>query len=159
MVPTPEMLPPPNLQPFCLLTVELGDVIELGTGRGAHRRIIPITGGQVEGEFIHGEILNVGADWQSVFEDGLAQLDTRYAMRTFDGAVIEIINFGFRHGPKDVLERLIHGKEVQTDEYYMRTIARLETGNPKYDWVNRMVFVGTGQRRKNSVEISLYSVN
>ncbi len=38
--------------------------------------------------------------------DGLAELDTRYAMETDDGALIEIVNYGYRHGPAAVIERL-----------------------------------------------------
>lgn len=38
--------------------------------------------------------------------DGLAELDTRYAMETDDGALIEIVNYGYRHGPAEVIERL-----------------------------------------------------
>ena len=79
-------------------------------------------------------------------------------MRTHDGAVIEVINFGFRYGPQQVLDRIALGEDVLANEYYMRTMARLETGHPDYTWVNRMLFVGTGQRRKSSVEISLYVV-
>ena len=73
-----EMAPAPTLEPFCLLTVELGEIIELGRGRGANRRIVPIVGGSVKGDDIRGEILNVGADWQSVFDDNLGS--TRHAL-------------------------------------------------------------------------------
>jgi len=38
----------------------------------------------------------------------LAELDIRYAMETDDGAVIEIVNYGFRHGPKEVLDAIFN---------------------------------------------------
>ena len=37
----------------------------------------------------------------------------------------------------------------------MRTTARLETGHPSYAWVNRMVFVGSGERRPGPVLMTL----
>ena len=147
-----------TLEHFCDLVVELADIIELGDGRSGRRRIIPIIGGTVRGTRINGTILDIGADWQTVFVDGTAHLDTRYALRTDDGAVIEIINVGYRHGPPDVMAAVARGDDVSPDEYYMRTHARLETGDARYTWVNTMLFVGTGGRRKSKVELSLFAV-
>ena len=148
----------PKLDHICTLTVELADIIEMGQGRGGQRRIIPIIGGTATGAHLNGKILNLGADWQTVFDGGLAQLDTRYAMQTDDGAVIEIINFGLRHGPAAVMARVAAGEAVDPSEYYMRTHARLETGDARYEWVNRTLSVGTGQRLKRAVSIDLFAL-
>ena len=75
-------LPKPNLRHVCDLDVELAPIRDMGRGRGGQRRIIPIVGGTVQGPELQGKILNVGADWQTIFDDGLAELDTRYAMET-----------------------------------------------------------------------------
>ncbi len=152
------MPPAPELHHFCDISAELGPIREMGDGRAGRRRIIPIVGGRVTGPDINGCILNLGADWQTIFADGTAELDTRYAMETDDGALIEVINYGFRHGPADVIERLAAGEEVPPDSYYMRTHARLETGDARYGWVNRMLFVGTGARRASSVLMSLFAI-
>ncbi|MDA9639817.1 DUF3237 domain-containing protein [SAR116 cluster bacterium] len=151
-------LPAPKLEHFCDIKIDLSAVHELGDGRGGTRRIIPIVGGTVSGPRLTGRVLNIGADWQTVFKDGLAQLDTRYALESDDGAVIEIINFGFRHGPQDVMAAVARGEDVTPDQYYMRTHARLETGDSRYDWVNRALFVGTGARLKSQVVISLFQI-
>lgn len=148
----------PVLEHFCDLRVELSPIIEMGEGRAGTRRIIPIIGGEVRGEKINGKVLNIGADWQTLFSPTLAQLDTRYAMETDDGAVIEIINFGYRHGPIEVVEALKRGEEVPVDQYYFRTQARLETGDARYSWVNQMLFVGTGGRKNDAVEVSLFTI-
>ena len=50
------------------------------------------------------------------------------------------------------------GEEVDPKRYDVRTHARLETGDPRYVWVNRMLFVGTGRRHRSTVEISLHTV-
>lgn len=151
-------LPPPPLLHVCDLFVELGPIMEMGQGRAGARRIIPIVGGRVEGPELSGIVLNLGADWQTIYPNGAADLNTRYAMRTHDGALIEIINLGSRHGPAEVLARVAAGEDVPPDQYYMRTHARLETGDPRYGWVNDTLFVGSGARQANAVKISLFRV-
>jgi hypothetical protein len=98
--------PAPRLVHAFDMVVRLDPIMEMGMGRAGKRRIIPIVGGTVEGERIRGEILNLGADWQSRYADGLAALDTRYALKTHDGAIIEIVNQGLRHGPAEVMARV-----------------------------------------------------
>lgn len=148
----------PSLDFVCRFDVSLAAIKELGQGRAGQRRIIPIIGGTVTGERINGKILNVGADWQTIWAGGVAELDTRYALETSDGAVIEIINYGLRHGPPEVMARVAKGEDVDPDSYYMRTHARLETGDERYAWVNRSLFVGKGCRNKASVLLDLYEV-
>ena len=63
-------IPTPALRHSFTLKVELSKPIELGQGRAGTRRIIPIVGGKALGPDINGEILNVGADWQTIFVDG-----------------------------------------------------------------------------------------
>lgn len=149
---------PPQLEFACQLKVQLASIREMGPGRAGQRRIIPIIGGTVSGPRLSGRILNLGADWQTVFDDGLAQLDTRYAFETDDGALIEIINFGYRHGPEEVIAALACGEDVPADSYYMRTHARLETGDSRYAWVNKSLFLGTGTREKERVVVDLFLI-
>ena len=152
------MIPTPELYHSFTLQVELGAPIEMGAGRAGRRRIIPIVGGRALGPDIVGSVMHLGADWQTVFSDGAAHLDTRYAIRTEDGVVIEVVNAGTRHGPPEVLARLAEGEDVDPASYYMRTAARLECGDARYGWVNHMLFVCAGVRRARSVEIAFYKV-
>ncbi len=151
------VLQPPVVRPFCTLEVELAPVLDLGGGRTGQRRVVPVVGGRVTGR-ISGTILDVGADWQTVGADGVAELDARYAFRTDDGALVEIVNTGTRHGPPDVMARLAAGEPTPPEQYSMRSVARLESGHPDYRWLNRMVFVGTGARNGAAVQVDLYSV-
>ena len=151
-------LPVPELDHVCTLNVELDPIREMGPGRAGQRRIVPIVGGSVEGARLSGRLLCLGADWQTVFADGLAELDTRYAMETRDGAVIEIVNYGFRHGPPEVIDAIARGADVDPGSYYMRTHARLETGDERYAWVNRSLFVGVGARNQSTVTVDLYGI-
>lgn len=148
----------PGLEHVTDLRVALDPIREMGRGRGGGRRIIPIVGGEMRGPLLNGRILNVGADWQTVFDGGLAELDTRYALETDDGAVIEIINYGLRHGPGEVMARVAAGDPVDPADYYMRTHARLETGDPRYSWVNETLFIGTGGRFAAEVHVRLFAI-
>ena len=152
------MIKSPTLEHFCDLTVELAAPREMGPGRAGRRRIIPIIGGSAKGPELTGRILNLGADWQTIFRDDVAELDTRYAIETVDGEIIEIINYGYRHGPPHVIAKLAQGEDCDPAEYYMRTHARLETGSGQFDWVNRTLFVGSGARRRSSVVMSLFAI-
>src|SRR5690606_8814291 len=152
------MLPQPELRHLCDLIVELAAPMELGDARSGRRRIIPIVGGEVTGERLAGRILHLGADWQTVFADSSAELDTRYAIETHDGALVDIRNFGYRRGPADVLAALGRGEAVDPSHYYMRTHPRFETGDPRYGWLNTMVCVGTGAREAARVRVSVFEV-
>ncbi len=70
-----------------------------------------------------------------------------------------IKNYGYRHGPADVLDALVRGEEVPPDAYYMRTHARLETGDDRYAWVNHTLFVGNGARLNGLVQMSLFAID
>ena len=90
--------------------------------------------------------------------DGVADLDARYTLQTADGALIYVENRGYRHGPKEILERLAAGEPVDPALYYMRTTPRFETGDARYAWLNRMVCVATGARRPAAVELEVFKV-
>ena len=49
-------------------------------------------------------------------------------------------------------------KAVDPAEYYFRTTARLETGDPRYAWVNHLILVGKGARGASGVEMHLFAV-
>ena len=148
----------PVLRMFCTLEVEAGPVRNLGMGRLGQRRIIPIIGGRVSGPRVNGKILPGGADWMTVSHDGVSLMDARYAFETDDGAIIEMTDQGYRHGPEAVMKSLVAGEAVPPDAYYMRSSIRLETGHPDYAFVNRMVFVGTGAKTATGVQVDIYSV-
>jgi hypothetical protein len=138
--------------------VTLAPAQEIGAGPAGRRRIIPITGGKVSGERLSGLVLPGGADWQIVRADGVAYLDARYTIETHDGALIYVRNQGYRHGPRDVIARLAAGETVDPATYYMRTTPWFETGDERYDWLNRTVCVGSGERLASAVRIDFYAV-
>ena len=112
---------------------------ELGETPRGRRRIVPITGGSFRG-------------------DGVAELDARYTLETTDRALIYVRNFGYRHGPADIMQRLAAGEPVDPASYYMRTTPRFETGAERYQWLNGIICVATGARRAAAVELEVFEV-
>jgi hypothetical protein len=147
-----------SLRPLLNAEIALAAPQELGETPQGRRRIIGITGGSFRGERLSGRVLPGGADWQLIRADGVADLDARYTLQTADGALIYVRNHGYRHGPADVLEKLSAGKEVDPSLYYMRTTPLFETGDPRYAWLNRLVCVAAGARRKASVSLEIFEI-
>jgi hypothetical protein len=150
--------PAPELRHLCDLAIELDPPLELGQAPRGRRRIIPIIGGTVSGERLNGRVLPGGSDWQVVTADGSAFLEARYPLKLDDGALIDVINIGIRHGPPEVLAALARGEPVDPSKYYMRTQPRFETGDPRYLWLNRIVGVGTGRREPSAVHLTFFEV-
>ncbi len=128
------------------LRLRVGGSQAIGVTPVGNRRIGLVEGGTFEGERLCGTVLPGGADWIIARSDGVMALDVRLALQTDDGALVGLTYRGLRHGPKDVMDRLVRGEAVDPAAYYFRTVGSLETASAKYDWLNRLWFVGTGQR-------------
>jgi hypothetical protein len=131
----------------------------IGPSSRGLRRVIPILGGVVAGPRLNGEIVPGGADWQYVRPDGVLSLEARYTLRANDGALIQVINRGMRHGPADVMARVMSGEPVAPDAYYFRTVAEFEAPIGVHDWLNKAIFVGVAQRRPDAAIVQFYRVN
>lgn len=141
-----------------LLRVTVAPALELGETPAGRRRVVPITGGTVEGPRLAGRVLPGGADWQIVRPDGCTELEARYTLEAEDGALISVVNRGLRHGPPEVVARLMAGEPVDPAAYYFRCTPAFETAAPARQWLTRTVFLGSGARRPDTVEIAVYAV-
>lgn len=148
----------PKLEFAFELNVQVSLLPEVGmTGKGI-RKIISITGGSFEGPQIKGTIIPGGYDWQLVRNDVVTEIEARYLLQTDDGNMITIVNTGFRHAPKEVMRRLGNGEEVDPALYYFRSVPVFETGEPKYDWLTKNVFIANGIRKPATVIIQVWKV-
>ncbi|MFX0557833.1 DUF3237 domain-containing protein [Maribacter sp. CXY002] len=152
-------VPEPKLEFLFEEKVLLEPAQELGVTTYGNRRIINIVGGTFEGPKLKGKILSGGADWQTVREDGTADLVAQYTLQTDDGALIYIVNKGVRHASPEVLARMKNGEVVDPSEYYMRTAATFEVSDEKYKWLNKIIAVASGARLESEVIIRFYQVN
>jgi hypothetical protein len=147
-----------HLRPLATVRVELAPVREVGLTPAGRRRVFPIAGGSFTGRSFSGTVLPGGADWQLVQPDGTAVVDTRYMLRTDDGALVYIQTRGFRHGPPDVLDRLAAGHPVDPAEYYFRLALSFETAAPAYAWLGRTVAVASARREPSAVVYDAYTL-
>jgi hypothetical protein len=72
----------PRLERLCRATVEIAAPLVVGDTPLGRRRIIPITGGRVEGPRLRGVVLPGGADWQIVRGNGERVDPATYYFRT-----------------------------------------------------------------------------
>jgi hypothetical protein len=140
------------------LAIKIGAPIVAGDLGHGIRRIIPILGGEVTGEGIHGTIYPVGADFQTIRPDGLTEVEAKYAFEMDDGAVIYIENVGVRFGPKEALDRIARGEAVDPALIYFRSVPKFETGTAQYRWLMQNLFIGVGARHPDRVVIDVHQV-
>jgi hypothetical protein len=103
-------------------------------------------------------VLPGGADWQFIRADGAADIQARYTIESEAGARILVSSEGLRHGPKEVLERVMRGETVDPALYYFRTVMRFETSDPAMAWMNRILAIARGQREARAVRLDVFEV-
>lgn len=148
----------PALEFLCEVVATLAPPHEVGTTPYGRRRVIPITGGMFEGPKLRGAVVPGGADWQIIRPDGVAELTALYELKTDDGVLIHVTHKGLRHGPDEVIQRVMRGETVDPTSYYFRGTPMLEAPVGKYDWLNRCVLVSSGARYAAEVRIRFFQV-
>ena len=133
-------------RPLFVFVIDVAKPSIIGKTPGVERRVGEITGGRFEGERLNGRILSGGSDWQAVRADGTWALDVRFVMETDDGHLIGMTYRGLRHGPKEVIDAITRGEQVNPASYYFRVAPFFETASDKYAWLNNIVSVGLGHR-------------
>jgi Protein of unknown function (DUF3237) len=133
---------------------------EIGSGPFGQRVIANVTGGKVDGSRIKATIVGAGADWLLVGPDGFGRLDVRATFKTHDGAAIYVQYHGIVEVTEDMAAILGGaGKSVGYGDQYFFTNPRLETGDERYQWVNRTQFLGEGRLVAGpTVEYRVYRV-
>jgi hypothetical protein len=133
-------------RPLFVFSIDVAKPSIIGKTPGGERRVGEITGGRFEGERLKGKVLSGGSDWQVVRTDGTWELNVRFVMETDDGHLIGMTYRGLRHGPKDVIDAITRGDQVNPASYYFRVAPFFETASDKYGWLNNIVSVGLGHR-------------
>jgi len=151
--------PKPGLTHVFSLRGELAPPVEQGEIDGLRKRFIPVTGGTVSGPQLAGRVLPGGGDWQTVAPDGLAHVLARYCIEASDGTVIGVTNAGVRTATPEVMEKLVHGIEVEPDAYYFRTSPVFEVRPGPHEWLRRHLFVARGIRKPDHVIVDFYRVD
>ena len=154
----PDALKSVRTRALFVMHLEVKPLQIVGATPAAYRRIGVVPSGSFEGERLSGVVLDGGSDWQSVRADGATTLDVRLVLQTTDGALIGMTYRGIRHGPADVVQRMERGEAVDPASYYFRINPLFETSAAPYDWLNRVVALGIGDRRADGPVYSVFEV-
>jgi Protein of unknown function (DUF3237) len=140
-------------------TARLADSVPVGLGPFGNRRIREVLGGQVTGERIVGTVGTGGGDWVLTGSDGYGRLDVRLTIHTTDGAHLYVQYFGVIEYNDAALAANAGTRASDFGQHYFRTAPRVETGDPRYEWVNRTLFVAEGRIHPGPmVEYRVYRV-
>jgi hypothetical protein len=140
------------------LTLSVAGMQPIGATPNGGRRVGLVAGGKFEGPKLKGTVLPGGADWIIARPDGSTTLDVRIVLETDDKAPIGMTYRGMRHGPEAVMAKVNADQFVDPAKYYFRTSVAFETAAPKYDWLNRIIAVGTGSRPPEGPVYEIFEV-
>ena len=138
----PEALKTLRTRPLFRLREQVPPLYLVGQTPNAFRRIGVITGGAFEGERLSGEVLSGGNDWQNVRPQLVHE--TRCAPSL--------------ENPPAVMQALDRGETVDPTSYYFRLSGLFETGTPQYDWLNRIIVIGIGNRAPDGPIYNIFEV-
>jgi hypothetical protein len=145
-------------RPLFVMRLDVKPIVIVGNTPGAFRRVGIVPSGTFAGERLSGKVMDGGSDWQTVRSDASTTLDVRLILQTDDGVNITMAYRGVRHGAADVIQRLEKGEEVDPASYYFRIGPRFEAPAGKYEWLNRIVAVGSGHRFASGPVYSVFEV-
>lgn len=147
----------PELHYAATFEIDVGAPLAIGNTVDGIRKVVPIRGGKVFGPAFSGRILNAGADFQLYPDEGLAYLEANYVLELEGSHRVLVENRAVRTGSPADLATIMDGGEVDPSRIYFRCFPRLTADqNGPYDWVNRTLFVGSGQRLPNGVLIHIF---
>jgi hypothetical protein len=138
---------------------DLKDAVEVGNGPYGTRSIFDITGGHFEGDRLKGTILASGGDWITIDSDGVGHLDVRVTFLTDDGAHIYVQYYGALVFNKKIAAALESGQPADFGDTHFVIQLRLESGDDRYRWVNRVMAVGEGRVMGNAVEYRIFEAS
>jgi hypothetical protein len=129
----------------CTFTATLEPPVPVGAGPIGTRMIYMISGGEITGERLNATVLG-GGEWALIGQDGYLRVDVRAHAQTADGAFLYLQYVGLLEMNEKVMN-VVSGGGEETDfgDQRFYTNPRIETGDPRYAWLNTTFFVGEGR--------------
>jgi hypothetical protein len=144
-------------RPLFVLREAIPPLLVVGETPNGFRRVGLVQGGSFEGERLSGVVIS-GNDWQTIRPDSCMKLDVRMILRTTDDALITMTYTVMRAGPPDVMAAMDRGEAPDPSTYYFRMVPFFETSAKQYDWINRIISVGIGNRLADGPVYSIFEV-
>ena len=117
-----------------------------------------VTGQDIDGNPIEGEMLGGCVDSQIIRPNGRCDLSARYAVRLSDGRSYYIQNDGMRTVPPEYVETVFNGQFVDPSLYYFVTVPKIEVYDESLRWMENHVFFCLAERMPSSVKIKYYMI-
>jgi uncharacterized protein DUF3237 len=134
-----------ELVPLCTMWADLRVPHVMQSTPSGDRQIYEVEGGAIEGERLRATVKGrSNADWLVIGPGGVGTLDVRALAETDDGALI-FIQYNGR----------MHASSPMGPIY---NAPRFETGDPRYDWLNRIQAVGKGRMEGMRLIYDVYEV-
>ena len=141
------------------IDVRVQPVVDLAAFPLGGRRVVVFDGGSFQGrDGLRGTIAAGGVDWQLVRSDGVLEIDAHYLLLSDDDEPIEVRSTGLRKASAAVAARIARGDPVDPSEYYFRTHVRLSTSSARLAWMNDLLAVSTGERRRDTVRLEVHEI-
>jgi hypothetical protein len=121
------------------------------------RNIVQVTGGTFEGPRLKGTIVGPGGDWTMRRPDGATILDVRLILQTDDNQRIYMTYRGVIYRPPQQ-PAAGGGAAASAAPTYFRTTPVFETTSPKYDWLNRIIAVGSAFTAPGKAAYHVYEI-
>lgn len=118
--------------------------LPIGAGPIGIRMYYELDGGEVVGDRLNGAIRG-GGEWALIGPDGFLRVDVRAQIETSDGAFLYMQYFGLLEMNAAVQNAIENGTGTEFADQYFWTNPRMETGDPRYSWLNTTFFVGEGR--------------
>ncbi len=121
------------------------------------RNIVQVLNGTFEGPRLKGTITGPGGDWTMRRPDGVTILDVRLILQTDDDQRIYVTYRGVVYRPPQ--QPAAGGAPAANPApAYFRITPVFETTSPKYDWLNRLVAVGSAFTVPGKVAYHIYEI-
>jgi hypothetical protein len=146
-----------RVRPLFVLRETVPPLLVVGETPNGFRRIGLVQGGSFEGDRLSGVVVS-GNDWQTIRPDSCMKLDVRLVLKTTDNALICMTYTVVRAGPPEVMAAMDRGEAPDPSTYYFRMSPFFETSAKQYDWLNRVVCVGIGNRLADGPVYSVFEV-
>ncbi|SDJ30850.1 Protein of unknown function [Bradyrhizobium sp. Rc2d] len=120
----------PKIKSEFLFTIALQlEVSNLGDTPYGSQRVGRLVAGTFEGPKVKGTVLPGGACWMLMRRDDVLEIEARITLETYDKQQIYMTWKAFRHGPKEVIDRLNRGDTVDPEMHYFRATPYFETSS------------------------------
>ena len=149
---------PPALRHAFTVRVEIATPLTVGRTAAGTRRVVPITGGAVTGPHGSGRVLPAGADYQVVGAE-VSWLEAKYVLELADGHLVYVDNRAMRVASAEDSRAIAQGIPVDPQRVHFRCAPVLTADEDgPWAWLNRTVFVGTGERDPDCVRLEIFAV-